>query len=195
LVSRGKLASFPVATTGDRFSVTKTRKPKRLNDLRELSCCRQKSTSRQRQAWRVSGAFCHWRRSMPWKLPSGKRLPTPLGSHVARRDSSCETFGLLDSFQRFPKVQKSLAFARRERSCRLDFYRGKSSQCPAQRADFWTVLIGAPRGPCKSQKYVRSFSLTAARLTRLQPPAPPGGSTPRDDAYRDGNRPPGGARG
>ena len=29
-------------------------------------------------AWRVSGAFCRWGRSMPWKISSGKRPPTPL---------------------------------------------------------------------------------------------------------------------
>ncbi len=30
---------------------------------------------------------------------------------------------------------------------------------------------------------------------RFQPPAPPGGSTSQDDAYRHGNQPPGGAGG
>jgi hypothetical protein len=30
------------------------------------------------QAGKVSGAFCHWVRSIERKLASGKRLPTPL---------------------------------------------------------------------------------------------------------------------
>ena len=41
---------------------------------------------------RGSGAFCHWQRSTPSKLPSGKRLPTPARPAVACRLVSPDAF-------------------------------------------------------------------------------------------------------
>ena len=69
----------PVAPVASRQHVRRRPNSNPPNNFGLLSPKTRQATPRdtRQHASKVSGAFCHWRPPMAWKLPSGKRPPTP----------------------------------------------------------------------------------------------------------------------